>query len=136
MKNVLYLNLRKKWFDMILSGEKTEEYREIKDYWMTRLIDSVQRLIKQEHFGDVPAKFIAFKEFDIIEFRNGYSKNAPRFQIECKGIEIGQTKYGWSDGWAGDVFVIKLGKIIGKQQPELHTFDEWMDITRKKTNES
>ena len=31
--NTLHLTLNKKWFDMILSGEKTEEYREIKPYW-------------------------------------------------------------------------------------------------------
>ncbi|HET8736229.1 MAG TPA: ASCH domain-containing protein, partial [Pricia sp.] len=34
----LHLNLKKKWFDMILSGEKKEEYREIKEYWIGRLI--------------------------------------------------------------------------------------------------
>ncbi len=50
---VLHLNLKKKWFDMIASGEKTEEYREIKPYWNTRL------------YG---------KEFDLVKFRNGYSK--------------------------------------------------------------
>ena len=29
----LQLTLKKKWFDLILSGEKKEEYREIKPYW-------------------------------------------------------------------------------------------------------
>ena len=33
----LDLVLKKKWFDMIASGEKTEEYREIKPYWESRL---------------------------------------------------------------------------------------------------
>ena len=35
----LTLFLKKKWFDMIASGEKTEEYREIKPYWEKRLFD-------------------------------------------------------------------------------------------------
>lgn len=35
----LTLSLKKKWFDMIASGEKTEEYREIKPYWEKRLLD-------------------------------------------------------------------------------------------------
>ena len=35
---ILHLTLKKKWFDMILSGEKTDEYREIKPYWTKRLI--------------------------------------------------------------------------------------------------
>lgn len=33
---MLTLPIKKKWFDMILSGEKKEEYREIKPYWDTR----------------------------------------------------------------------------------------------------
>lgn len=34
----LTLSLKKKWFDMIASGEKTEEYREITLYWQKRLL--------------------------------------------------------------------------------------------------
>ena len=37
MIKTLHLNLKKKWFDMILSGEKIQEYRDIKDYWILRL---------------------------------------------------------------------------------------------------
>jgi len=33
----LNLNLKKKWFDMTLSGVKKEEYREIKPFWIRRL---------------------------------------------------------------------------------------------------
>ena len=33
---MLTLPIKKKWFDMILSGEKKEEYREIKPYWFIR----------------------------------------------------------------------------------------------------
>ena len=33
---MLILPIKKKWFDMILSGEKKEEYREIKPYYTTR----------------------------------------------------------------------------------------------------
>lgn len=32
----MILPIKKKWFDMILSGEKKEEYREIKDYYFSR----------------------------------------------------------------------------------------------------
>ena len=34
--NYMILTLKKEWFYMILSGEKTEEYREIKPYWEKR----------------------------------------------------------------------------------------------------
>ena len=36
-KKVLHLSVKKQWFDMISVGEKTEEYREIKPYWIERL---------------------------------------------------------------------------------------------------
>ena len=93
----LHLTLKKKWFDMILSGEKKEEYREVKDYWCNRL-------------EWVPSREIII--YHVIKFRNGYSKNAPELTIECLGIERGKAKPEWSDNWQGEVFVIKLGKII------------------------
>lgn len=34
---MLILPIKKKWFDMIVSGEKKEEYREIKPYYDSRL---------------------------------------------------------------------------------------------------
>ena len=33
---MLTLPITRKWFDMILSGEKTEEYREVKPYYDSR----------------------------------------------------------------------------------------------------
>ena len=35
--NNLYLFLKYKWYDLIESGQKTSEYREIKPYWINRL---------------------------------------------------------------------------------------------------
>ena len=34
---MLTLPIKKKWYDMILTGEKKEEYREIKDFYKGRL---------------------------------------------------------------------------------------------------
>jgi hypothetical protein len=92
---ILHLTLKKKWFDMIASGEKKEEYRVMKTYWCTRL-------------NPLPP----FKEFDVIEFRNGYAKDAPKLTVKFEGIQIGAAKPEWSDNWQGDVFKIKLGEII------------------------
>lgn len=36
---ILPLVLKGKWFDMITSGEKLEEYRELKPYWAKRMAD-------------------------------------------------------------------------------------------------
>jgi len=82
---ILHLNLHKKWFDLILAGKKKVEYREIKHYWTKRLFND-----------DGPQK-----KFDIILFRNGYSKNAREMKVEFKGIKKGKKEYE-----------IKLGKLL------------------------
>jgi len=96
--NVLRLTLKKRWFDMIASGEKQEEYREIKPYWEQRLVNGKKDLILDsvQSFGNKAD----WKRFDAIEFINGYSPNSPRFLIECKGIEIyyGHQKWGAISG--------------------------------------
>lgn len=93
---VLQLTLKKKWFDMIASGEKQEEYREIKPYWSRRFL-SHNALLNPYFF---------------VLFRNGYAKDAPEIMLELKSITIGGAKPEWSDNWQGDVFVLRLGQII------------------------
>jgi hypothetical protein len=36
---ILYLTLKKEWFDQILAGTKTSEYREYKKFWIKRLMN-------------------------------------------------------------------------------------------------
>jgi hypothetical protein len=102
----LNLTLKKKWFDMISSGEKKEEYREIKEYWEKRLISNFNEL--EENGGGL----VFYNDFDQIQFRNGYAKNAPTMTVECKGIEIGEGKPEWGAEIGKKYFVIKLGKIL------------------------
>lgn len=117
---VLRLTLKKQWFDMIASGEKKEEYRDIKKYWAVRLCGSAQYngndkgLLPNDKStywnGFYP---INFKKFDYVEFKNGYSKDAPLLLVECKGIDIGYSRKGWCpDGYKDKCFVIQLGKIV------------------------
>lgn len=128
----LHLTLKKKWFDMIASGEKKEEYRELKPYWVRRLISS-DRYPKEtpDDYKNLPwdicydivdngyrpdvvlkAYFSDLRNFERIVFKNGYAKDAPMITLECKGIEIGEANPDWSDNWIGEVFKIKLGEII------------------------
>ena len=93
-ERILYLTLKKKWYDMILSGEKTEEYREIKKYWTVRLKD-----------------FLVKKSFDYIIFKNGYAKNAPTMKVELIKIDFGISKLKWSDK-EDNCYVLYLGEVI------------------------
>mgnify|MGYP000877451846 CR=1 FL=1 len=108
---ILHLTLRKKWFDMIASGEKKEEYRECKDYW-------VKRLLHFKYDGTPYCLPHMVKWYDEIEFKNGYNKNARIMRVEFNGLTIGPAKPEWSDNWQGDVFRIKLGEIINHPQPK------------------
>ncbi|MFK7947823.1 MAG: ASCH domain-containing protein [Saprospiraceae bacterium] len=98
---VLHLTLKKKWFMMIAKGVKTEEYREIKDYWIKRLKDM-----------SLKEPFHAFKDFDKIVFKNGYSKDAPTMIVEFKGIKIDKGFNEWGAEKGRLYFVIKLGKVL------------------------
>jgi len=91
MKKILHLTLKKKWFDMILSGEKTEEYRERKLYWRNRLFD---------------------KKFDIVRFTNGYGKDKPSFDIEAKDIFTTCGIIKWGAEPRVIYYTISLGKIL------------------------
>ena len=44
-KKVLTLTVNKQWFNMIVAGEKTEEYREIKPYWVARLFHNNSNIV-------------------------------------------------------------------------------------------
>lgn len=102
MQRILHLTLKRKWFEMVASGQKTEEYREIKGYWIKRLAAD---WVKSDDGSMQP-----IAPFEVIRFKNGYQKSAPTIDVECNGLEIGYGKYEW--GAVGESFIIKLGKIL------------------------
>lgn len=85
----LHLTLKKKWFDMIASGVKKEEYREIKTYWLNRLS----------------------KHHDVICFRNGYAKDCPKMTVEFEELlsGVGRAEWGAPDF---PVYILKLGAVL------------------------
>ncbi len=87
---VLDLTIKKKWFDMIASGEKKEEYRGIKPYWRTRLHG---------------------KSYDVVRFRNGYKKDSPAVIVNFLDIVVGNGKLEWGAVYGEIYYIIKLGSI-------------------------
>ncbi len=125
---VLRLVLKKKWFDMLSNGKK-EEYREIKPYWIRRLVYSI---LPEEHSGEnsnIPddfyyditwnghdpkevfkAYYSVFRTFEWVELSLGYQKERPVKLAKVKRIRIGKPKAKWCEPedvgkW---VFVIEL----------------------------
>ena len=106
---MLILPIKKKWFDMILSGEKKEEYREIKEYYEIRF---------QNLFGAItihplypPDNFLDRSEFELLQgeavpeeirkdsvqeiiFRNGYSKDSKAIKARCR-LRTGKGRPEW-----------------------------------------
>lgn len=113
-KKILKLTLKKKWFDMILSGEKKEEYREIKEYWSKRLVSTSYSAVTFKGVMELALPNDFFKHFTHIEFTNGYGANMPRILIECKGIKKGYGETKWGAVEDIEYFIIKLGNIIEK----------------------
>lgn len=82
---MLTLPIKKKWFDMILSGEKKEEYREIKPYY-TKRFDWTDDNVLNIHTQLMSRT---------IQLRNGYSKNSPA--VVCHVViykGYGKTEWG------------------------------------------
>lgn len=103
---VLHLTLKKKWFDMIASGEKKEEYRELKDYWCNRFCTKEWYKYEYEFLEKAINKY-----YDVVVFRHGYAKNAPTITVQCKGISIGRGKHEWGAP-SFEAFIIKLGNVL------------------------
>lgn len=69
--SILKLTLNKAAFDVMVTGEKKEEYR-VKSKWI------MSRLWKQDK-TKLPLKFYYRKHYDFVEFTNGYGKARPKF---------------------------------------------------------
>lgn len=88
METTLFLTLKKVYFDQIKEGSKKEEYREIKPWSDSRLID---------------------KHYDFIEFMNGYSKGSPRMIVEYLGYYKKLMNF---NGKFQEVYAIRIGEMI------------------------
>ena len=133
---MLALPIRKKRFDMILSGEKKEEYREIKEYYETRF---------QNLFGAItihplypPDNFLDRSEFELLQgeavpeeirkdrvqeiiFRNGYSKNSEAIKARCR-LWIGKGRPKWGAEQNKQYYVLEILSVekLAADQNVLH----------------
>ena len=114
-KRFLTLTVSKQWFNMIVTGEKTEEYREIKPYWLRRITKDADGDYSYIHTDD--GKFVALtlgsdfrSPYTHVLFINGYRRDSPRIEKEIESITIGKPKKGLCpDKWLDhEFFIIKF----------------------------
>lgn len=101
---LLKMTLHKVWFKEIAEERKLEEYREIKPYWTKRLA----------------------KEYDAIEFKNGYRTDCPTMIVEYLGFELKRILHPITNK-PETVYSLKLGKIIEIKNYEIRSSDHKKD---------
>lgn len=108
VKKILHLPVKAKWYLMEEQGIKTEEYREINDYWCKRLMEDPLQVMYcfGDHLQVNPN--IRFKSFDGVRMRYGYSKRYMDFGKPT--IAVGRGNPEWGAPKDRDVFIINLKK--------------------------
>lgn len=118
---ILHLPLKAKWYEMIESLIKGDEYRGITSYWIQRLcvFSDGNRISKSEAeflannktflYSGIYEGNIEFIKFTHVKFSYGYTKRTMTFEVESLAIGDGKPEWGAPDE---DIFIIKLGKRI------------------------
>ena len=109
---MLILPIKRKWFDMIISGEKKEEYREIKPYYNKRF----GNILLGYSLEDVEIELYENIEFSII-FRNGYKAHSSQIKCKCK-LNIGVGKEEWGAEPNKKYYILVILEIL-----EIKNFD-------------
>ena len=91
---VLRLVLTGKWYDMIASGQKVEEYRDMSDYWTRRIRNWIER-----------------PGIHVVAFSLGYRKSDMFFSCKHCHPAWASRHEGWGEPWAPH-FVIRLGERV------------------------
>lgn len=97
----LVIPIKGNWFDMIFSGEKAEEYREIKPYW-TKRFQTIELLDEDGNPTHNKA---------LVTFRNGYGKDAPKFRAWVT-MNIGDGLRNWGAEPGVRYYVLVIDSVV------------------------
>ena len=98
---MLILPIKKQWFDMIVKGEKTEEYREIKPYYIARF--------RGAGLLDDGTPLVTSDKVVTIGLRNGYSKDSPTLVADVR-LRFGYGKPEWGATENEFYFILRIVK--------------------------
>lgn len=93
---MLTIPIKRKWFKMIVSGEKQEEYREIKPYWDLRLRKDYPFLIR---------------------IKNGYGKSAPFADLKVEKT-VGFGRLEWGAPSNKKVYILRIIDVLRIEDKE------------------
>lgn len=92
---MLTLPIKAKWFEMIRSGKKKEEYRRLCPYYEKRF----------RNLG-----LFVPNQSALLQFRNGYSAQSPSFIAEVK-LTIGYGRTEWGAVSGEKYFILSIFKL-------------------------
>lgn len=109
-QKTIYLPLKKKWFDMIASGEKKEEYREIKAKYIGQFCEQL-RTSEPNKSNDFSIGFHLHwpEHYDKVVFTLGYPKEGAvgrRLEFANPKVEIREGRPEWGAEPGKKYFVI------------------------------
>lgn len=117
---MLILPIKKQWYDMILSGEKKEEYRDLKPYYEKRFSTyfmGENKLLVGGKKGTLNEWLLTGGKMQKpVLFRNGYSSSSPSFVADCElHIGTGRPEWGAEPGKQYYILQIKRNCEIMKE---------------------
>ena len=128
MAKTLHIPLTQKWFDMTISGKKKEDYRDLKPYWLKRLmeIDPPHQDFPDEHkwwaeniIYDIEENGMSleeamrsyrayFKSFESVTLSRAYRTTT---SMPFGGVEYREGKPEWGAEPGKKYLVIKYDQI-------------------------
>lgn len=105
----LDLVLKHHWYDMIASGEKKEEYREIKPYWNNRFRCQAYGICDMHTDCIRVAEGLVCDKYTHVQFHRGYTNTTMTFEIEKIELGFGKAEWGAPNH---EVFIIVLGQRL------------------------
>lgn len=128
----LHLVLKRKWWDMIESGVKNEEYRDFTPFYIKRLCDNPcynkqgkiteRKVINKWTLDAWEKRGIDLKtswedgnmiprDYSSVTFHLGYTNEIMTYNI--KAISVGKGRVEWGAESGKEYFIIKLGERVG-----------------------
>lgn len=123
----IHLVLKHKWYDMIESGEKPEEYRDFTPYWCKRFFSyrrddgvCVPLRLKYKDLHDYQTQVYQLASDgklavtpQVVIFQRAYPKNPPRMRFGIAEVNLGPCG---KKEWGGDpgkwYIIVKIGERI------------------------
>ena len=98
---ILPLVLKKKWYDLVASGIKKEEYRDFKPFWESR----IERCLSKCNADKAHPKPL------VVAFSLGYKKADMFFVTQVSGIERGTCHSEWGEPESPHYIISLLERI-------------------------